>query len=172
MTPSPDAGCALADELLPCPFCGSPAKLHEHPDMVQIECANDETCGVSVDCRIHDPSAKDQATKIWNTRTIPGETGREALALADAIEAKVSKPCGEFIMASLEGKIVIAALRAFARSPSPGGAGASATALRDLIEATEELAHARNRAEYVRAWDKIDSAQHKGRSALASSARE
>lgn len=55
LNPSP------GNELLPCPFCGHPAYLSEFDNstgeyVVQIQCANDETCNVCVD--VHTPDAR------------------------------------------------------------------------------------------------------------------
>ena len=71
----------LADELLPCPFCGGPACLTRFDQLGEpvsihvsrIECGNDDRCPVTVEVRQINEAV---AIKAWNTRTPPGEAGQ------------------------------------------------------------------------------------------------
>jgi hypothetical protein len=55
--------------LLPCPFCGEPAKMFYGPGYVTAGCDN-ESCEVlpSVDAKNSGEDVAENVAKIWNTR--------------------------------------------------------------------------------------------------------
>ena len=58
-------------KLLPCPFCGTPAKFGKHSasDRWYVECPNDSGCRITPSTYAHD--SEEGAISAWNTRAKP-----------------------------------------------------------------------------------------------------
>ena len=63
-------------KLLPCPFCGSPARLEGSFDHIFVVCGDTERkCGVIPETFMYDD--KERAVKEWNTRAGKDRTPKE-----------------------------------------------------------------------------------------------
>ena len=65
--PPRSKGCAeWAEQLKPCPFCGSPATMWGEEDMVWAKCSNYD-CQCSLITRFDEP---EEAAEVWNIRSM------------------------------------------------------------------------------------------------------
>lgn len=82
-----------SDELLPCPHCGSKAKLFGHDGDCLIECINPH-CGGQAELLIGTVAA---TIKIWNTRTItPAELKRLVDGYKESVEGEYIEHMGKY----------------------------------------------------------------------------
>lgn len=64
----------MKENLLPCPFCGSPAELHERGEY-WVSCSYKGVCPCSLyEPRIHGCAYLKDAVRIWNQRTRPARS--------------------------------------------------------------------------------------------------